>query len=145
MSADPLDIQSLLTRPQSQRKIEFKYRCSQAIIFGLPVIALQYFGHRLAPGIEADRWIGILQALLAGWVVYVGAAGMLVEGLILLRNRFTFDLPIAVAAILFYLHSVISVTGVFVRGSPFYGPLLFHWAVIILAVWSGWRWWQFSR
>src|SRR5439155_14755490 len=76
-------VELLLARPDEQRFREYKYRCAQAIIFGIPVIALQLFGRSLG-GPEAPRWIAILQALLSGWVVYVAAAGMIFEGLILI-------------------------------------------------------------
>src|SRR5687767_3056847 len=76
----PVDtLQSLLDRPVSERLRESKYRFAQSVVFGLPVLALQWFGYRLG-GTEADRWIGLLQLLLAGWIMYVGAAGLLFEG-----------------------------------------------------------------
>jgi len=139
-------LDSLLNRSSGQRLLEYKYRCAQAVVFGLPVLGLQWFGGSLggAPG-ESLRWIAILQALLAGWVTYVGAAGMLAEGAMLLLGpgrRFTVDLLVAAIAISLYLYSVISVLGVFMRGAPFYGPLMFHWSVLILAIWCGWRWWR---
>ncbi|HEY7091054.1 MAG TPA: hypothetical protein VH518_23355 [Tepidisphaeraceae bacterium] len=141
-------VQSLFHRSTQERAREYKYRCAQSIIFGLPVLALQWFGPRLAGGPqESQRWIGLLQALLAGWVTYVAAAGMLVEGLMLIggSRRMTVDLLVAGLAVALYLFSAISVLGVFVRGVPFYGPLMFHCAVIILAVWTGWRWWRTAR
>src|SRR4051812_39463558 len=96
-------LESLLARPDEQRLSEYKYRCAQAIIFGLPVIGLQYFGASLG-GPEAPRWVAILQALLAGWVVWIGTAGMLFEGLILLPRRGpTIDLFVAAAAIALYV------------------------------------------
>jgi hypothetical protein len=121
--------------------MEFKYRFAQAVVFGLPVVALHYFGSSLGGSpTESRRWVGILQSLLAGWVVYVGAAGMLFEGLLLLRYRFTGNLLIALIAILMYLFSLISVLGIFFTGEPLYTPLLFHLAVVLLASWSGWNW-----
>ena len=76
-------------------------------MFGLPVLALQWKGTALG-GAEADRWVGILQALLAGWVVYVGAAGMLFEGLILLPRRVMAELIPALLAVAAYLFSLVS-------------------------------------
>src|SRR5271156_1761343 len=72
---------ALLDRPRADRAREFRYRLGQAVVFGLPVIALEQFGHHLG-GPESDRWVGILEALLAGWVVYVGAAGLAFEGIV---------------------------------------------------------------
>src|SRR3954466_3838186 len=74
--------ETLLNRPREQRVREFKYRFAQSAVFGLPVLALQRFGPALG-GAESPRWVGVLQLLLAGWVVYVGAAGMLFEGALL--------------------------------------------------------------
>src|SRR5437867_3364487 len=82
------DLQSVLSRPPQERQREHRYRFAQTLIFGLPVLALQWFGRRLG-GEEQDRWIGLLQALLTGWIVYVGAAGLAFEGLLLLRRRVT--------------------------------------------------------
>ena len=132
----------LLARPAHQRRIEYKYRCAQAIIFGLPVLALQYLGPRLG-GAESPRWIGILQALLAGWVVYVGAAGMLFEGLVTISNRTVWpDLVVALISLALYLYSLGSVLAIFIVGHLAYQPLLFHVSVLILALWSGLRWWR---
>jgi cation transport ATPase len=128
-------IDDLLARPFDQRIREYKYRLAQTLVFGLPVIGLQYFGQRLG-GAEAQRWVGVLQVVLTGWIVYVGAAGMLFEGAILLwRRRLTVELLVAVAAVSMFLYSAASVTGVLVRGELWYRPLVFHWVVIALAAW----------
>jgi len=94
---------------------------------------------------EADRWIAILQALLCGWVVYVAATGMLVEGILLPRQIFLADFLIALLAAIFYLFSLISTAAVLFRGHPLSWPRLFHWVVMLLAVWCGLRWWQMAR
>src|SRR2546428_9823632 len=73
-------------RSAAQRRQEFKYRFGQSIVFGLPVIALQWFGRSLG-GAEPDRWVTLFQALLAGWAVYVRATRMLGEGGLLLPVR----------------------------------------------------------
>ena len=142
------EIGNLLARPDEQRLREYKYRFSQAVVFGLPVIALQLWGSALG-GPEAERWVGILQALLGGWVVYVGAAGMLFEGLVLLfgatPRRLTADLPVALAAVLTYLYSLASVLHVFVDGRLAYRPLWFHACVALLALWTGIQWVRWSR
>ena len=134
----------LLARPDDQRLREYKYRFSQAVVFGLPVLALQAWGRALG-GPEADRWVGILQALLAGWVVYVGAAGMLFEGLILLPRRVMADLVPALVAVLAYGFSVVSVLHVLVTGHLWYRPLLFHVSVLVVAAWTGLQWHRWSR
>lgn len=134
----------LLSRPAAERAREYRYRFGQAVVFGLPVIALQLWGHRLG-GREAARWAGVFQALLAGWVVYVAAAGMLFEGALLLarRRRLTADLVCAAAAVGVYLFSAIRLVHV-LFGSAETRPV-FQWVIVILGTWSGVRWWQFSR
>ncbi len=134
----------LLNRPDDQRLREYKYRFSQAAVFGLPVLALQAWGHALG-GDEAERWVGVLQALLAGWVVYVGAAGMLFEGLIVLPRRVMADLITALAAVLAYVFSLVSVVHVLFTGQLWYRPLLFHVSVMVVAAWTGFQWWRWSR
>jgi cation transport ATPase len=145
-SHDPLpQPATLLDRPPEQRLREFKYRCAQSIVFGVPVLALQYFGHSLGgTPREADRWIAILQALLCGWVVYVAATGMLFEGILQLPHSLSMDLFVALLAIAAYLFSFISTAAIFLRGQPLNWPRLFHWIIILLAVWCGWRWRQLS-
>jgi len=140
------DFQSVLDRPADQRRREFQYRFAQSAVFGLPVVALQCYGRSLG-GPESDRWIAILQALLAGWVVYVGAAGMLFEGVLLLsRPRLSPDLLPAVIAVALYLASLLR--GVVHLVAPGGGPfprLYFHWTVAVLTCWTGVRWWQLRR
>ena len=135
---------ALLARSDEQRLREYKYRFSQAVVFGLPVLALQIWGSKLG-GPESDRWVGILQALLAGWVVYVGAAGMLFEGLILLPRRVMVDLFAALVAVASYLLSLVSVLHVLFTGTLWYRPLLFHVSVITIALWTGLQWYRWSR
>jgi cation transport ATPase len=141
-----VNVDDLLARPDEQRLREYKYRFSQSVVFGLPVIALQYFGRRLGP-IDADRWVSLLQALLAGWVVYVNL-GMLFEGMLLLRQRvhgrMTADLFVAGAALLIYIVSLVSAVRGIVASRLWYA-LAFHACVLILAAWTGVRWWQLAR
>ena len=121
------EISDLLNRPTDQRVREFRYRCAQSIVFGLPVLALQWLGPRLG-GPEAPLWIGILQMLLAGWILYVAAAGMLLEGLLTRSWKHIADTFIAVVSISLYLLSVIGVAR------------LFQWVVLLLITWSALRW-----
>ena len=133
------DVEQLLARPLDQRLREYKYRCAQSLVFGLPVVALQYLGTSLG-GPEAPRYVAVLQALLAGWVMYVGAAGMLVEGWILLERRgLRADLIVALAAIAVYLFSLVTSAHVVVTGGRGMPPA-FHVSVIIVALWTGIRW-----
>jgi hypothetical protein len=139
-----LQIANLLSRPPEQRIREYKYRFSQSIVFGLPVIALQMYGRALGPT-DSERWVSLLQALLAGWVLYVNL-GMLFEGILLLpMRRVTGDFVISMIATACYLYSMISAAHGVATGRLLFRPLLFHVCVIILAAWSGWRWWRTSR
>lgn len=106
---------------------EFRYRCAQSIIFGLPVLALQWLGPRLG-GPEAPRWIAILQALLAGWIIYVAAAGMLLEGLLARSAKHLPDALVAILSIGLYLISLVGISR------------LFHCVVLLLIPWSALRW-----
>ena len=132
----------MLNRPAEQRLREYKYRFSQSIVFGLPVLALQYYGPRLGPT-DSQRWVSLLQALLCGWVLYVNL-GMFFEGVILLAQRITGDFLIASLAIALYLASLISAVHGIVTTRLWY-PLLFHVCVIVLALWTAWRWRALAR
>jgi hypothetical protein len=136
-------IANLLTRPDEQRLREFKYRFSQSVVFGLPVIALQFFGPLLGPA-DSDRWVSLLQALLAGWVLYVNL-GMFFEGVLLLPGRISIDLPVAAIAIALYLYSAVSAIAGIATGHLWYRPLLFHMCVAVLMLWSAVRWATMAR
>ena len=121
------------------------------MVFGLPVFGLELFGRSLG-GPESGRWVALLQGLLAGWVLYVGAAGMLLEGILWLRRRrLGGDLlvaGVAVAASLFTLARLATYALTPHAPSPRpanFPALWFHWAVLLLIVWTGVRWWSFSR
>jgi|SRR5687767_12541286 cation transport ATPase len=148
LSSDPSAsngaLSELLARPPEQRVREYKYRCAQSLVFGLPVIFLQYFGHALG-GPEAARWVAILQALLAGWVMYVGAAGMLFEGLLRRDRQTAGDLAASAIALAAYVASLVSVLAIFATGRPWHRPLLFHVSVLVTAVWTGLQWWRLRR
>jgi len=132
----------LLNRPLDQRLREYKYRFSQSVVFGLPVIALQWFGPRLGP-VDSQRWVSLLTALLCGWVVYVNL-GMLFEGLLTLRQRISGDLIVAMIAVTLYLVSLVSALHGIITARLWY-PLLFHVCVIVLALWTGWKWSALAR
>src|SRR5690349_4546179 len=143
---------SILDRPASERRREFKYRFAQSVVFGAPVLALEWFGRGLG-GPEADRWVSLFEALLAGWVVYVAAAGMLSEGALLVlarRERSTVelvDLLIGVLAALAYAAGlprlVILLTGHTWAAAQW--PHTFQISVATLAVWTGLRWWTLAK
>ena len=136
-------LETFLHRPLADRVREFKYRFAQAAVFGLPVIALQYAGPHLGAG-ESGRWIGLFQALLAGWFVYV-SSGMLFEGLIHgVRGNPTVDLLVILAVIGLYLVSLIAWLTLLPAGRPWFPPV-FHWPVLLILGWAGFRWAQLRR
>jgi len=138
-------VANLLSRPADHRLREYKYRFGQSIVFGLPVVALQLYGRALGPT-DSERWVSLLQALLAGWVLYVNL-GMLFEGILLwpARRRVSGDLAVSLLAAALYLYSLISAVHGVVTSGLLFRPLLFHMCVILLAAWTGWRWWRQSR
>ena len=136
-------LESMLSRPRDERRREYRYRFSQSVVFGLPVVALQAYGPALGP-LDSDRWVSLLQALLAGWVVYVNL-GMFAEGVLLRGRGLRGDLAASALAIALYLYSLISSAAGVAVGRLWYRPILFHVTVILLAGWTGWRWWQLAR
>jgi cation transport ATPase len=134
----------LLARPTQQRLLEFKYRFGQSVVFGLPVLFLQQYGAALGPA-DHERWVSLLQALLAGWVLYVNL-GMLAEGGLMFRQRgVTADFVVAAAAALLYVYSLISAVHGIVTARLLYRPLLFGAMAALLMVWDGVRGFQLSR
>jgi hypothetical protein len=135
-------LDELLNRPADQRLREYKYRFAQSIVFGLPVIVLQYWGTSLGP-VDHDRWVSLIQSLMCGWVLYVNA-GMLFEGILIPRLRLRGDFLIAILASLLYVVSIVSALHGILTARLWY-PLQYHWCVILLGVWSGFRWFRLSR
>jgi len=86
--------------------------------------------------------VGMLQALLAGWVMYVAVAGLAFEGFLLLaRGRITAGFVISLTTLGLYLWSIISVLHILWTGALWWKPLLFHVCIFIVIGWSaiGWR------
>jgi hypothetical protein len=100
---------------------------------------LQWFGRSLG-GPEAERWVAILQTLLTGWVVYVGAAGMLFESVLRLgRRELAADLVPSTAAVA--LFAIGAWRTVLLVGDAGAAPApTFHWSVLVLIGWTGVRW-----
>jgi hypothetical protein len=140
-------LHELLTRPRDQRLREYKYRFGQSIVFGLPVIALHFWGANLGP-VDSQRWSSLLQSLLCGWVVYVNL-GMLFEGFVdrrltstsTVESRLRGDFIVATIALSLYLYSVISAIKGIITSHLWY-PTLFQFCIILLSTWSAWRWWR---
>ena len=96
-------------------------------------------------GPESPRWIAVLQALLSGWILYVAAAGMVVEAILLPTLNRVPDAIVGSVAICLYLFSLVCVVPIFITGRMLGGPILFHCAVLLLGGWTALRWWQLSR
>ena len=154
LAADSI-LQNVLARPDDQRRREHQYRFGQTVVFGLPVLALQWFGRSLG-GEEAGRWVGLLQALLTGWVVYVASVGMLAEGVMRLSlsgltttkrsHRVWQDSLIACVAVGLYLWSVSRLAFAVVLSHQLVAPrLFFHWVVLTLGIWTGLRWFSLAK
>jgi cation transport ATPase len=137
--ADDPTIQSILNRPISERLREHKFRFAQCMVFGLPVLALHFFGPKLG-GPEAGRWIGLLQALLSGWCLYLAALPMLSESLMLLSlGKVKVELFISMVTMVLYLVGLVG--WIFtLRGHEAVFPGAFAIAVVILIIWSGVQW-----
>ena len=127
-----VEIQAVLNRPPSERLREYKYRFAQSSVFGLPVVALHFAGPSLG-GADAARWAGLLQVLLASWVMYVGLMAMGVEAL--MRRRVTVDSLAAVVGGGFYLFAMYDVVRIFVLGSS----TDHGWFVATVALSAGWN------
>lgn len=135
-------IDQILHRPDDQRLREHKYRFAQAVVFGLPVLALQAFGVHLG-GAEAGRWVVLFQVVLAGWVLWTGAGGMLFDAVLLLDRRITPDFAAAcIAAALYFTGLIAGWRAVLGEGAP--SPLL-PLSVLWIAAWSGVQWWRYAR
>jgi cation transport ATPase len=132
----------IFSRPLADRVREHRYRCAQSLVFGIPVVVLQYLGPMLG-GSESGRWMGLFQALLAGWVVYVAGTGLLIEGV--LMKRVTMDLVVAVAAGGIYGLSVVGWIGIISVGHAVGMTPRFHWVVLVLAGWTGIQWCRLSQ
>jgi len=145
VGATPPDIQTILNRPAAERLREHNYRFAQCLIFGIPVLALQYLGPKLG-GSDAPRWTGLLQTLLAGWTVYIGAVPLLAEGFVLMAHRqFKIDAVIAGCAALLY---IVGVAGwiMTLRGRAAFFAGAFGLSVVVVILWSGvQRLWLSSR
>jgi cation transport ATPase len=144
VGATPPDLQTVLNRPASERLREHKYRFAQCAVFGVPVVALQFLGPRLG-GNDSARWTGLLQSLLCGWIVYLGAVGLITEGLLLVAQRqFKLDLLIGIAALLLYLMGAAGWI-MTLRGRTALFPSAFSYCVVILVLWSAVQWLRLRR
>ena len=148
----PAPLDQLLARPAAERRREYRYRFGQVVVFGLPVLALQLWGTALG-GREAPLWVALFQALLTGWIMYVAAAGMLFEGVLVFarRRRLPGDLVVAGFAAGLFGVSLIQLARVLVASRPGLQPLFppsrmhFHWAILLLGAWSALQWWRHAR
>ena len=140
---DSSPLEQLITRPDEQRLREHKYRFAQSVVFGLPVLALHHWGAALGP-VDSQRWASVLEALLAGWVMYVNI-GMIIEGIVVRRLNVMPDFLVASIALVLYAWSLTGVIHVLAYNSLWPRPLLLHVCVILLAIWTGAQWFRFAR
>jgi hypothetical protein len=131
-----VEIQAVLNRPPSERLREYKYRFAQSSVFGLPVVALHFAGPSLG-GADAARWAGLLQVLLASWVMYVGLMAMGVEAL--MRRRLTVDAVFTGIGGGLYVLALIDLARIMsMRSTIEHG--WFAAAVGVAMCWNGLRW-----
>ncbi len=105
---------------------EYKARLAQAIMFGLPVLALQYLAPMLASTGGADArgmlfpWL--FQMLLAGWLCYVAAWPILWQGAAALLNlRATGDTLTLLLVVGTFIPSAVGVLSLLVTETPWFG------------------------
>ena len=79
--------------------------------------------------------------LLAGWVMYVGALGMLVDAM--MRRRVTADGAVAAIALCLYLVSAGAVIYFLITARPLEQQRWFAGAVILLCAWTGVQWFRY--
>ena len=106
------------------------------------MIALQHVGLRLG-GDEAAVWVGLMQMILAGWILYVSAAGMLIEALFLRKP--TADALVAVLAMVTYAASALGWVRLLLQHSQHSRAFWFDIAVIVLIIWCAARWAWLAR
>jgi hypothetical protein len=139
-------LHQLLHRDDAARAREHRYRMAQAIVFGLPVVLLDLIGDKLG-GRGDGLWPATFAAILSGWVLYVGAAGMGFEGIVRLYlhpREFTLDLPVAIIAVAAWIWASVSLGLGFAAAHA--GHLVsrpagpgFDICVCTLAIWTGAR------
>lgn len=113
---------------------------------------LQLIGLSLG-GPESARWVTLFQALLTGWVAYVGAGGLLYEGLIgevvATGNRWGARASLVVAAGTALLYAISLVRSVRPFVTPAAGNLarhtFYHWVICLIVAWSAFNWWRLAR
>jgi cation transport ATPase len=140
--ADSPSLSDLTNRSQTERLREFKYRFAQSAVFGLPVLALHFYGPFLGRA-EAPRWIGFLEILLSGWVVWIGLFAMVVEALLIKIP--TFDSIIASIGLVAFLFAAISFIRLLLSQSVSHLMIGFPVAVAISILWNGLRWKMIER
>ena len=107
----------------------------------IPAILNRPISERL----REHKWTGLMQALLAGWCLYLAALPMLSESLMLLAmGKMKVELMVALAAMIL---CVIGVVGwIFtLRGHSPLLPSAFALVVVILIAWSGGQWLRLAR
>lgn len=108
------------------------------------MLALQAFGRGLG-GPESARWVALFQALLTGWVVYVGAGGLLYDGIAALagHGRVAASLLVGLVAAVLYLFSLWRSVATFASGAA--PHTCYHLVILLIAAWSGINWLRLAQ
>jgi len=131
---------------ENQTRREYRARFAQALVFGLPALALHYAGPLLAGGAASEPaglfYPWLFEALLVGWACLVGGWPILWQGaLALVHLRPTGDLVTALVLLLTWLASAAGVLGLALGLAPWFGQAgpLFHATLFALLLAVGQR------
>lgn len=126
-----------LLRDQMRR--EYRARFSQALVFGLPALAVHYLEPILASGgghnagSLAFPWL--LQLVLVGWAIWVAALPIIWQGIwSLIHLRPTADLLTTAIVLLAYIPSAFGVASLLFINEPWFGVAVRHMGADVAAV-----------
>ncbi len=138
-----------LTLLREEAARQWKGRLAQALVYGLPAVALHYVAPILAEAGGSRKFLypWFFEMLLAGWVCVVGAWPVLWQGALSLAHlRMTAELFFTAVLLGAFVPSAVGVATIVVRAEPWFSPNgpTFH-AVVVL-VWSAaWQRWRAAR
>ncbi len=138
--------------PTLRAKVAYEYKCRLAtgLVYGLPALALHYFGPWLAGGSDDPRsyvfpWL--LELLLSGWVMIACGWPVLWQGLLGLRvRRLTFDTFALLLTLAAWLPSAAAVLALPLVNQPWLSAPgqgsspQFHYVVMLMLLVSAQRW-----
>jgi len=109
---------------------EYRARFSQALVFGLPALALHYLGPMLTGGGGASNTSGgggmaypwLLEMVLVGWSLWVAGLPILWQGFAsLIHLRATADLLTTMIVMLSFIPSAVGVVSLLFTSVPWFG------------------------